>query len=331
MSELIIGQTPPHRPAGRAAPTSQPPAARGAGQPATANLIIDGREATFMEDVIDASREVPVLVDFWATWCGPCKTLTPALERVVLAAGGRLRLVKIDVDANRALVAQLGQLGLPMQSIPTVAAFWQGQIADMFQGALPEGEIRRFAESLLKLAGGAMPAAEMLAEAKRLLDEGQAQEAVPLFSAVLETEGENPEAWGGLARALLALGEDDEALATLDQVPPKIAGHAEITGARSAVALAAEGREAAAGLGRLRAAVDADAGNHAARYELAAALNGTGAREEAADALLAILRADRDWNDGAARLQLIKLFEAWGLDDPVTLKARRRMSALLFA
>ncbi len=324
MSDLIIGQTPASRPngAGHAPP---PP---GAGN---VPVITDGSQATFMEDVIDASREVPVLVDFWATWCGPCKTLTPALERVVTAAGGRLRLVKIDVDANRALVAQLGQLGLPMQSIPTVAAFWQGQIADIFQGALPESEIKRFAENLLKLAGGAMPAAEMAAEAKRLLDEGQAEEAASIFSAVLETEPENPEGWGGLARALLALGRDDEALAALDQVPAKIAGHAEIAGARAAVTLAAEGRQATAGLAALRTRIEADAADHAARYELATALNATGNREEAADALLEILRRERDWNEGAARLQLIKLFEAWGFDDPVALKARRRMSALLFA
>ncbi len=324
MSDLIIGKTPASRPNG-AGPA---PSRASAGQ---APIITDGNQATFMEDVIDASREVPVLVDFWATWCGPCKTLTPALERVVTAAGGRLRLVKIDVDANRALVAQLGQLGLPMQSIPTVAAFWQGQIADMFQGALPESEIKRFAENLLKLAGGAMPAAEMAAEAKRLLDEGQAEEAASAFAAVLETEPENPEGWGGLARALLALGRDDEALAALDQVPAKIASHAEISGARAAVTLAAEGRQATAGLAALRARLDADPADHEARYELAAALNATGAREEAAEALLEILRRERDWNEGAARLQLIKLFESWGFDDPVALKARRRMSALLFA
>ena len=324
MSDLIIGQTPASRPNG-AGPSPPRPGA------ANVPVITDGSQASFMEDVIDASREVPVLVDFWATWCGPCKTLTPALERVVTAAGGRLCLVKIDVDANRALVAQLGQLGLPMQSIPTVAAFWQGQIADMFQGALPESEIKRFAENLLKLAGGAMPAAEMAAEAKRLLDEGQAEEAASIFSAVLETEPENPEGWGGLARALLALDRDDEALAALDQVPAKIANHAEITGARAAVALAAEGRVATAGLAALRTRLAADPADHAARYELATALNSTGDREEAADALLEILRRERDWNEGAARLQLIKLFEAWGFDDPVALKARRRMSALLFA
>lgn len=328
---LIIGKNPAGRPTGNGAAT-----ASGAGPRSTPGgnadtVIVDGNQATFMEDVIDASREVPVLVDFWATWCGPCKQLTPAIERVVRAAGGRLRLVKIDVDANRALVSQLTQLGLPLQSVPTVAAFWQGQIADLFQGALPESEIKRFAESLLKLAGGAMPAAEMAAEAKRLLDEGAAEDAAALFSAVLEQEPESPEAWGGLARALMALGKDDEAQELLARVPARLADHAEVAGARAALALAAEGREAAAGLSALRARLAADPADHAARYELATALNASGEREAAAEALLDILRQDREWNDGAARLQLIKFFEAWGFDDPVTLKARRRMSALLFS
>lgn len=340
--DLIIGQNP--KPAGTP-PAGRPRApAPGPGQAGgqmggqmqghmhgQADLIVDGDQSTFMADVIEASREVPVLVDFWATWCGPCKTLTPVLERVVLAAGGRLRLVKIDVDANRALVGQLGQLGLPMQSIPTVAAFWQGQIADLFQGAQPESEIKRFVDGLLKLAGGAMPAAEMATEAKALLEAGEAGEAANLFAAVLEQDPEVPEAWAGFARALLALGEDDEAAATLERVPAKIAQHAEIAGARAAIELAAEGRRAAGGLAEIRARLDADPLDHAARSELSAALNATGARTEAADALLDILRKDRTWNEGAARLQLIKLFEAWGNDEPATLAARRRMSALLFS
>ncbi|MBE7211007.1 MAG: tetratricopeptide repeat protein, partial [Gluconacetobacter diazotrophicus] len=298
-----------------------------------ADIIMDGDGTSFMADVVDDSRRVPVLVDFWASWCGPCKTLTPLLEKVVRAAGGRVKLVKIDVENknNRSLVSQLAQIGLPLQSIPTVAAFWQGQILDLFQGALPESELKRFVEGLLKAAGGTMPAADLLAEARTALEENRAEDAAALFSAILETEPESPEAWGGLVRTLLALGEEDQAAQALDAVPAKIAEHPEVSGARSALALLAEGRRAAGELDGHRARVDANPDDHAARYELATALNGAGQRAEAADALLEILRRDRKWNDEAARLQLIRFFEAWGFDEPATLPARRRMSALLFS
>jgi putative thioredoxin len=294
------------------------------------SLIVDGDQASFMQDVIEASRAVPVLVDFWATWCGPCKQLTPTLEKVVRAAGGRVKLVKIDIDKNRGLVQQLTQLGLPLQSVPTVAAFWQGQIADIFQGAQPESEVKRFVEALLKAAGGAMPVTEMIAEAKAALEAGEAQQAGEGFSAALQQEPENPEAWGGLIRALLALGQDEQAQEALAGVPAKIAEHAEIAGARSALTLAVEGRKAASELASYQARLAADPADHQARYDLATAMNALDRHEEAAEALLEIIRRDRAWNNDAARLQLLKFFEAWGLDDEATMAARRKLSALLF-
>lgn len=313
MDELIIGQT--------------PSAAGGDG----AAMIMDGDQKNFMKEVVEASRTLPVLVDFWATWCGPCKTLTPTLEKVVRSAGGRVKLVKVDIDQNRALVQQLAQLGLPMQSVPTVAAFWQGQIADLFQGALPESEVKRFVEALLKMAGGSMPSADLLADAKVAMDEGDAQHAGELFSALLQQEPENGDAWGGLIRALMALGQEDQAREALDQVPEKIADHAEVAGARSALALAAEGREAKGQLQSLQARVGADPADLQARYDLSAALNAMGEREQAAEALLEIVRRNRTWNEDAARLQLLKFFEAWGFDDPATVAARRRLSSVLFS
>ena len=319
--DLIIGQKPQSE--ARDAPGQTPAAAAG--------MIVDGDQRTFMQEVVEASRTIPVLVDFWATWCGPCKTLTPTLEKVVRAAQGRVKLVKIDIDANRALVQQLAQLGLPLQSVPTVAAFWQGQIADLFQGAQPETEVKRFVESLLKLAGGTMPAADLLAEAKLAAEQGDAQQAGELYSALLQEEPENAEAWGGLIRTLMALGNEDQARTALEQVPAKIADHAEVAGARSALALAEEGRKARDQLDVFKSRLATDPADHQARYDLATALNAMGQREEAADALLEIIRRNRSWNDEAARLQLLKFFESWGFDDPVTMAARRRLSTVLFS
>jgi putative thioredoxin len=313
--DMLIGQT------------NQAKGAQGSAQ----TMIVEGDQASFMKDVVDASREVPVLVDFWATWCGPCKTLTPALEKVVRALGGRVKLVKIDIDKNRALVQQLAGLGLPLQSVPTVAAFWQGQIADLFQGALPESEIRRFVEALLKLAGSQAPSADLIAEARAALDAGDAEGAAQLFGAALQEDPEKPEAWAGLIRALMAAGDEEQAEALLAEVPAKLAEHADIAGARSTLALNREGREAMAARAGLEARLAADPRDHEARYDLATALNAAGKREAAAEALLGVIRQDRAWRDDAARLQLLKFFESWGFDDPATMAARRKLSAILFS
>lgn len=340
--DMLIGQKAAGQRPVSQRPGSQRPGSQGAPAPALAgrnataalaaeDMIVDGTQQTFMQDVIEASRSVPVLVDFWATWCGPCKQLTPALEKVTRAGGGRIKLVKIDIDANRALVQQLAQIGLPLQSVPTVAAFWQGQVADLFQGALPESEIKRFVENLLKLAGGAMPAADLLAEARAAMEAERFEDAGGLFSALLQDDPENPAAWAGLIRVLMALGQEDQARDALEQVPSALAEHPEVSGARSALALAEEGRKATSQLSQFEQRLAIDPADHQARYDLAAALNASGDRAAAADALLHIIKHDRSWNDDAARLQLLKLFEAWGLTDPATLAARRKLSALLFS
>jgi putative thioredoxin len=305
------------------------PARQGA-PPAAEGVIKDGDQANFMKDVVEASRQVPVLVDFWATWCGPCKTLTPALEKVVKAAGGRVRLVKIDIDRNRQLVAQLSQMGLPLQSVPTVVAFWKGQILDLFQGALPESEVKRFVEGLLKAAGGQMPGADLLAEAEAAVARGDHAAALELFGALSQQEPENAKALAGVARALLALGEEEQARAVLDSAPAKIKDAPEIAAARSAIELEIEGRRARAMLAEFEERLAANPDDHAARIELAVALNAAGDREGAVDALIEAIRRDRAWNDEAARKQLLKFFEAWGFEDPATRAGRRKLSTLLF-
>ena len=306
------------------------PARQGAPAGAADGVIKDGDQKTFVQDVVEASRAVPILVDFWATWCGPCKTLTPTLEKVTRAAGGRIRLVKIDIDKNRQLVQQLTQMGLPLQSVPTVVAFWQGQILDLFQGALPESEVKRFVESLLKTAGGQMPGADLMAEADAAVAAGDHAAALELFGALSQQEPENAKALAGVARALLALGEEAQAIAVLDSAPDKIKEASDITAARSAIELEIEGRRARSMLAELENRLALDADDHAARIDLAIARNAADDRDGAVDALIEAIRRDRAWNEEAARKQLLKFFEAWGFDDPASKAGRRKLSALLF-
>ncbi|WP_128254914.1 thioredoxin [Falsirhodobacter deserti] len=288
------------------------------------DLIKDGSEATFMEDVIEASREVPVIVDFWAPWCGPCKTLGPALEAAVTAAKGKVKMVKVDVDQNQRIAAQLR-----VQSIPTVYAFWQGQPLDAFQGALPQSEIKAFVDKLAAMAGdGGL--GEALEAAEQMLAEGAVTDAAETFAAILGEEPDNAAAYAGLIRCQLAVGDLDQAQAMADAAPGKIAGAKEIEAARAQIALARQAANAGPEAD-LRAAVDADPDNHQARFDLAQALHASGKVEEAVDQLLDLFRRDREWNDGAARAQLFTIFDALKPQDPIVLKGRRKLSSMIFA
>lgn len=296
--------------------------------PAADDLIKDATEATFMADVVEASQTVPVIVDFWAPWCGPCKTLGPQLEEAVQAAKGAVKMVKVNVDEAQMIAGQL-----QIQSIPTVYAFHKGQPIDGFQGALPASELKEFIDRVVKASGGEAPGdglADAVAAAEDMLAEGAVADAAQTFSAVLGEDAQHAGAYGGLVRAHIALGELDQAEAILNGAPAEISKAPELEAAFAQLELARQA-EGAGPVGDLKAAVEADPDNHQARFDLAQAMHANEDVEGAVAELLELFRRNRDWNDGAAKTQLFIIFEALKPNDPVVLNGRRKLSSMIFA
>lgn len=306
------GQTQPEQPAG--------------------DLIKDVTEANFMQDVVEASMQAPVIVDFWATWCGPCRTLGPMLEKAVTEAKGAVKMAKIDVDQNQRLAQALAQQGLPLQSIPTVVAFVKGRPVDLFQGAVPQSELDAFIKRAIEAAGGDASNGldDAVAAAEEMLAEGAAEDAAQTFAAILQEDPEHAAAYGGLVRAHIALGDLEQAEAILNGAPVQISKSPEVEAAHAQLEL----KKQAAGVGpvgELTAKVEADPDDLQARFDLAKALHASGQVQEAVDELLELFRRDRDWNDGAARAQLFTIFDALKPNDPVVLHGRRKLSSMIFA
>ncbi|HWA89296.1 MAG TPA: thioredoxin [Rhizomicrobium sp.] len=306
-----------------------PKPADGAAPAPTSNspYVKDSSLATFAADVLEASREVPVIVDFWAPWCGPCKQLGPALERAVDAAKGAVRMVKINVDENQEIARQLR-----IQSIPTVYAFKNGQPVDGFMGAIPESQIRAFVDNLTGGHGGHDHAAEVLAAADEALAAGDIAMAAQAYGHVLQDEPGHPKAVAGLARCYLKSGDLERARATLQLVRPDGAGDEALRAVEAELQLAEGAQKQTGGdHGALLAKLEADPKDHQARYDLALALDASGDRQGALDQLLELVRRDRKWNDDAARKHLVTLFEAMGPADERTIAARRKLSSILFS
>jgi len=308
-------------------------------QAAPADLIKDSDQTKFAKDVIEASRTVPVIVDFWAPWCGPCKTLQPMIEKVVKEAKGAVKLVKIDIDKNQMLAQQLR-----IQSIPAVYAFFGGRPVDGFMGALPESQIKAFVAALAGGGGGhdqghdhehghggPEHTAEVLSVAAQALEAGDVAMAAQAYGHVLQDEPGHPQAVAGLARAYLAGGDLERARATLQMVRPDAAGDDAIRAVEAELKLREAPAPESGEVARLRAKLDADPKDHQARLDLANALDAAGDRDGAIAELLDLVRRDRKWNDEAARKQLVTLFEAMGPADPRTLEARRKLSSLMFS
>ncbi|MFL4469653.1 thioredoxin [Tateyamaria armeniaca] len=295
---------------------------------APADLIKDSTEATFMADVVETSQTTPVIVDFWASWCGPCKTLGPMLEEAVTAAKGAVKMVKVNVDEAQMIAGQL-----QIQSIPTVYAFWQGQPVDGFQGAQSKSEITAFIDRVIKASGGESPEDglnEAVAAAEEMLSEGAAADAAQTLAAILEEQPDHAAAYGGLVRAHIAMDDLEQAEAILNGAPVEISKSPELDAAHAQLELAKQAADAGP-VADLRAAVEADGDNHEARLELAKALHASGETEAAVDELLELFRRDREWNDSAAKTQLFTIFDALKANDPIVLNGRRRLSSMIFA
>ena len=295
---------------------------------ADADLIKDSDEASFMTDVVEASQAIPIIVDFWAPWCGPCKTLGPQLEEAVRAAKGAVKMVKVNVDEAQMIAGQL-----QIQSIPTVYAFHKGQPIDGFQGALPQSEIKDFVNRVVKAAGGETPddgLADAIAAAEEMLTEGAASDAAQTFAAILGEDEKNAPAYGGLVRAHIAMDSLDQAEALLNGAPIEISKSPELEAAHAQLLLARQAADAGP-VADLQAAVEADPDDKQARFDLAQALYATGNAESAVDHLLTLFGQDKEWNDSAAKTQLFTIFDALKPNDPIVLNGRRKLSSLIFA
>jgi len=296
---------------------------------APTDLVKDGSDQTFMSDVIEASKTQPVIVDFWAPWCGPCKTLAPALEKTVIAAKGKVKLVKINIDENPGVAGQLG-----VRSIPAVFAFDRGRPVDGFMGAVPDSQIRMFIDKLAGLAGpdaAEEDLAAALKEAGDALAQGDVGGAAQAYAAVLQADPENVKAIAGLARCYIAAGDLEQARDMLTLIPEAKSKDAEVQSVRAALELAGAAPAGGADTAAFVAALQANPNDHAARYDLAGAFAARGDLEGAVNELLTIVENDRDWNEGAARAQVLKIFEAAGLASDISKAGRRRLSTILFS